>query len=176
MIVTAVDVNWWFGCANLPTLELYVDALPTPDKLKYERYPAPQGGTLYYAETDQGYVDFKYHNPQDQEGYGGRLFAFPCTDGYTDEVYGPWSSNSAAVKEITGNDVVEVDYLPSKYGYRVRGAATIVFVMLMLSHFRPDLEMRIGPHGFYAPCVKGKPAKWECNHINRLSTDYSFAP
>lgn len=73
---------------------------PKPMKFQNE-------GTAYYNEID-GDVSFFFHNPRNEQGYGGAIFKGKLEDGTEFSVRGPWSSNPGAMKKLFGVDTMDV--------------------------------------------------------------------
>jgi hypothetical protein len=97
--ILAAKVEWFNGCANSPQFKLLVDKIPSYEERIYDEKRV-DAGTLYFAEQD-GFVDFMYHTPRNENGYGGRKWTIKVrkSDGNIEErvVKGPWSSNSPAM-------------------------------------------------------------------------------
>lgn len=103
-------IEWFKGCANSPQFKLLVDKIPSIEELVYDE-KRDGAGTMYFAEKD-GYVDFMYHTPRNENGYGGRKWTIKVrkSGGSVEEriVKGPWSSNSPAMNGAGYHPSVEV--------------------------------------------------------------------
>lgn len=89
------------------TLEILVDDIHRDDKV-YDAIE-DKGGTTFLSVTD-GIVSFFRHKPNDEHGYGGSVFTLKMSDGTERKIKGPWSSNSAWIREVFGVDSVSVSY------------------------------------------------------------------
>lgn len=120
----------------MPMLELLVDRIPVNElvyttKTVCDRFG--RCGTIYYAEHE-GYVDFLYHDPNDETGFYGGVFTLRVRndDGTieTREIKGPWSSRSGVMNREGFGPCVEVlitddpETFKRGYAYRV-GAVTV---------------------------------------------------
>jgi len=98
MKVLDARVDWMKGYANDPILEILVDKIPSREELVYRRLIIGEGA-IYYAEKG-GFVHFLYHNPYNEEGYGGRVFRLNVQYGdriKTEIIKGPWSSRPGVI-------------------------------------------------------------------------------
>lgn len=94
--------------ANPARLEILVDRIPAPYEMVYEdQWDEDEAGCLYFAEND-GYVSFFYHNPANQRGFGGSLFALHMKNGTIKEIVGPWSSRSEVMNAAGFTPSMEV--------------------------------------------------------------------
>lgn len=103
-ILSAKVYEYPEGVMNSPVLQILVDKLEenfiyTPKSLN--------GGTAYFAEKD-GAVDFLFHNPTMETGYGGRYFNLTLENGEIAKVKGPWSSRPSVMGKLFGVDCMDV--------------------------------------------------------------------
>lgn len=99
-----VSINWNLHCANYP----HINIEGVTPKFEYEEI-ALEDGTFYFA-IDQvtGAVDFMFHDPLCETGFGGAVFKLPMKDGSIREIKGPWSSRAGALEDLIGIPVVDV--------------------------------------------------------------------
>lgn len=96
-------------------LAVLVDEIPPSDSLIFQRKEVYDKsgklqGTMYYAETDDGYVRFYYADENSKRGYGGSTFTLNVQDNDTItqvHVVGPWSSRAGCVHELGFGPCVE---------------------------------------------------------------------
>ena len=100
-------VDWYEGYGNRPVLKLLVDKMPTQELLRHQLIDCGDGCTFVFAELG-GYVDFFFHNPRDQRGYGSRTFTVTTVDGEKKEFKGPWSSGSSSTAELNLCNTMDV--------------------------------------------------------------------
>ncbi len=107
MRMTAMKVDLHLQFANRPSVVIKVDEVPSREELRYVPYFS-NGCTLYVAEC-RGAVDFMFHDPGNQEGYGGREFHITLVNGSNVMVKGPWSSRPGVVNQmVPGLRVMDV--------------------------------------------------------------------
>lgn len=124
MKVEKYAINWNFAYANEPDIQLFVDELPDHGDLVYEKKD-----DCYFAETEDGYVDFYYYS-RPGDGFGGRHFNITVEDGdmlKKEVLIGPWSSRPSVMMEKGFTPCVEVTYIyedENGQQHRVAGHAT----------------------------------------------------
>jgi len=101
-------------CDNNPSFEMDVDKLPPGEDYRWKKYPT-SGGAMYVSDNME-FVKF-FVQTGDHNGYAGRKFDIIMEDGSTVTLVGPWSSNSSAVRDITGIDCVECSLLETEGDY-----------------------------------------------------------
>lgn len=106
-----MEIDWMPGYANSPSLKVHVDRLPEWDTLRFRRHDV-RGGTAFWttSEDGDGYVTFNFHDPRNQEGYGGRWFTYQMQFGEPVTVKGPWSSRTAQMNQWFPASVEAVYY------------------------------------------------------------------
>lgn len=100
--ILRVEVEKAIGYANRPTWTVYTDRQPEDrDFLPYTEYPVLRGTRMFIAYGTGGgaFVRYLLHNPENEHGYGGRLFRLPVVGGVA-EIVGPWSSRAAVVNAL----------------------------------------------------------------------------
>lgn len=95
------------GYLNDPNLIVEVDKIPAHEELRYKAIRVRDEGTLYYAEKD-GYVNFMFHDPRREQGYGGRVFEITLENGEKRAIKGPWSSRAGVVNALGLGPCMEV--------------------------------------------------------------------
>lgn len=97
MKVLDAKIDWYLGWGNEPRLGILVDRVP---KVKYTRIKTKGGNWIYFGEKE-GYVEFFYHVPKDETGFGGRTFSVTMKNNKIVFVKGPWSSGSYAMNQYS---------------------------------------------------------------------------
>jgi len=92
-------VDWYEEYANEPELVLIVDKMSLPNEFEYEKING-EDTTLYFAEHENGLVDFFSHSFNNQRGYGGRTFDLKMKDGTIQSIKGPWSSRPGVMNNF----------------------------------------------------------------------------
>ena len=118
MNILGAKINWYPGYANSPELEIIVDDIPKREDLRYRRQVTPDG-TAYFAQHGD-YVDYFWHNPKNERGYGGAVFNVILITGEQVSVKGPWSSNSQSMNMFFPRSVSVTISIKSQ-GYRLAG-------------------------------------------------------
>lgn len=107
MKVLKARINWHFGYANDPSLELLVDKIPPREDLIYERRGREGGFGLYMAVLD-GYAHFyAWRGSGDDGGFYGMEFPIMTTTGPV-TLKGPWSSRAGIMNRYFEQQVVDV--------------------------------------------------------------------
>jgi hypothetical protein len=106
MKILGIKIDWHEEFNQSATITCEVDRIPSMDELVFEAYPI-QKGVLYYAELE-GYVCYLYHQPKNEEGFGGREYSLKMKDGTIKIIKGPWSSNPESVRQIAKKRVIDV--------------------------------------------------------------------
>ena len=107
MRVLDARILTWGSTRQPHHLEILVDSIHRDDKV-YDVIEDERGAT-YLSVTD-GIVSFYYHNPKDENGYGGSVFNLAMRDGSERAIKGPWSSNNAWIRQVFGIDSFHVSY------------------------------------------------------------------
>lgn len=132
MNVIGASVNEHIGFANPPTLEIYIDGFAGSEDFRYQEKKIGSR-TLYFAELN-GEVRFFAHDPQNEYGYGGRIFHIHMEDGTVRNIPGPWSSR-AGVMSAHFRPVVDVTLIA---GTRLAGHCTLEIAQEAVDKFLPD--------------------------------------
>lgn len=133
-------VRWNPDLLNPPTLQILVDHLPLMEKMVFT-----QLGQLYYGENE-GLVDFFFHNPQDQRGYGGRLFHLMLDTGTVITLKGPWSSRSGVMNKAGFGPCMEASLVSERDSFD-RGhtftscAITVELTREIIDEFLPGVYL-----------------------------------
>lgn len=84
--------------------EVHMSEVEYNEAVKRLRYQTHQteGSTVYWASDEAtGLVDFVWHNPDNETGYGGSLFRLPLKGSRRiAKVRGPWSSRCGQVNRF----------------------------------------------------------------------------
>jgi len=140
MKILRVRINWMLGWCNDPVPEVLVDKIPEECKLVYQ-VKKVGNCTAYFAECD-GYVDFFWHNPLDEYGYGGCKFELRTPKGVV-VVRGPWSSRSAVMNDLGFPHSMEVSITDEprvfERGYTFLGGNLLV--EKLKPHLPPGVEI-----------------------------------
>ena len=97
-------VNWMFGWANRPRLEITVDRIPKLEEMEFDLHVLGDDHTLYWAEKD-GYVSFFSHSTRNERGYGGREYVLNLKGKQKTKIKGPWSSRAGAMNNYFPHSV-----------------------------------------------------------------------
>ena len=106
----SVEPSSWTG-SNVASWRVHVlleDDIPDVHEWVYQEVSLGRSRTLYYA-TDYEYVSYFVSVPNDETGYGGRIFRPLVLDPVSSqrfirrEVKGPWSSSSLIVNCLIDN-------------------------------------------------------------------------
>lgn len=123
MKVVKAEIDWMRGWGNSPDLKVWVDRIAKWEDRVYHRKVFPGGDASYWCNVpDTPFVTFFHHNPRNERGYGGSVFAGKLVDGTEFSVRGPWSSNSMDMNQYfpmtTGVTLYETegDYPGLGYG------------------------------------------------------------
>jgi len=104
------EIDWYEQYDNDPEFKFLLNYIPQ-DELIYTEYKVNHC-SLYLGLWD-GFVNYFFHNPWNERGYGGRIFSLPVwVDPYQHtfiqkEIRGPWSGNPQTVREMTGYNCME---------------------------------------------------------------------
>ena len=99
MKILDARVRWYDGYANDPVLEILVDEVPNTSSIKHHKIDLGNG--VMYIGQKEGYVHYVFHNPRDEEGFGGALFNLPMEDGEVEKIKGPWSSRAGVINQLS---------------------------------------------------------------------------
>jgi hypothetical protein len=105
---------------------------PDSDEYLFERR-----GPLWFAKHPTGLVRFYSHpgDGKDHGGYGGSEFCLHMTDGSTQVLKGPWSSNSSAMNAAGFLPSQHCTFTGAKQGYRLAGHITREMWLAIVKHF-----------------------------------------
>lgn len=131
------DVKWYDGKGNKPKLILEVDALPRRDELRYEG-SVEEG--LWYAEHEDGYVDFFAWDGGQQNGYAGRHFDITTIDGEQITLKGPWSSRAGVMNKHGYGPCLDNWYEVEGHA-RTSGAVTLETAEEAVDQYLDDVEL-----------------------------------
>ncbi len=101
-----VGVDWMLRWENDPMLYFILKAGKTlTSDHRYQAYPSRDlrhpNDVLYFSEHENE-VSFYYQVHNNQAGYAGSTFSLKMVDGTVAHLKGPWSSNSAYARLLTG--------------------------------------------------------------------------
>lgn len=111
------NIEWYPRAINRPRIEVEFDGpAPKQEEFKY-LCKVEEQGTMYYSLPVGDEVDYMFHNPHNERGYGGRVYKLNMLDGRVVEVKGPWSSRNGGLNGPDYNphgpwlaEVVGTDY------------------------------------------------------------------
>ena len=88
-------------------MSIMVQAL---SELRYLAYNYGSDNRVAYISMPHpsGLVSFKFHDPDNEHGFGGGVFEIAMYDGPVIKIKGPWSGSCGLVNQITGRRVTEV--------------------------------------------------------------------
>jgi len=97
-------IDWNEGYGNDPELQVLVDEIPSP--IEFDAYER-SSGTVYFGSKD-GYCRYFYHDPSNEDGFGGSSFTLLMSDGSEKVIKGPWASRAGAMNELGLGPCVDV--------------------------------------------------------------------
>lgn len=98
MKIKRVEMIWNNQFANKVDVKFIVDEYPKFDFI-FNKIVVDDK-SYYFSEPIDGFVGFAVHDPKREQGYGGREFEFPLTDGTIDVRKGVWSSRGEEMVEV----------------------------------------------------------------------------
>lgn len=152
--VNGIDVNWYRGYGNSPTIELILDqtndfpyfrGILGEDGVRYDMYEEfgrlpPNSRKIYYSSHPTGFVKYFCHsgNPDVNEGgFGGAPYGVQLPDGTSKVLRGPWSSRATIVDDAVSYQpelmVVDVTAICE---YRIGTAIKEMALLALLKHFK----------------------------------------
>jgi hypothetical protein len=184
--VLAAKVEWHDGFCNDPNLKILVDHMPKHDGPIW--HAEKLGSKTFCWSVEQGSVRYFYHDPRDQEGFGGRVFKITLKDGTEQEYKGPWSSNAQFAQKYVGEYICHVsmtdDQKAWERGYTFYAADVTLDIALWAAEKAGVDMIPVGrssgdgvlsgeqvtgvEHGLnpresevsHVPCARGKQPKW----------------
>lgn len=79
------------------------------NKTRFTQIRSGSNSSLFIGKSPQGFVSLFYHNPNDETGFGGRVFEFPMEDGTIVKRKGVWATNADFYNSWTSADNHVVD-------------------------------------------------------------------
>ena len=143
LVIPTIDYNGWLKHL---VVECEDDTLP-----KYQAFPV-RSGTLYVA-LERGVVmaDMLYHDPGNENGFGGRAFTLEMQNGTTRRIKGPWSSNSGVVNRVLAYNLFALRIIEALFLSCVRDDGTLGFAWgyinaeFLPAGFSPDDDIATPP-------------------------------
>lgn len=145
MRIIKAEIEWMKGWGNHPRLIVNVDEIPKRADLIYHKKLLPQG-TAYFAQHESGYVNFFYHDPMRETGYGGAIFTGTLEDGSRFSVRGPWSSNCQAMNQWFARSF-EADLRERSNQCLMAGAITEAIAIRLIREAGAEVGWLTGHHG-----------------------------
>jgi hypothetical protein len=145
LVVSGINIRWGLGYGNGPWINLTVDRYPKIDEIEFHSLPVTERwnkGHFYYGRSGT-FVYFLFHDPRDENGFGGRTYRLRMRDGAVATIKGPWSSSASMYNSIASPHCVEVAFhIPGdRTGFA--GCVTVDCVNDALARFiHPDLRLR----------------------------------